>query len=636
MSKDIFRQVSWDDLEAWVGNTTLSRGRSYIKNVSELCFTPKGGLLAWVQGTHRYATLVEVEDDFVSQCSCPVGADCKHAVATVLHYLELLKKKKPVAVAEEDDERFDILEDAGHGDEDLDDDGDDVDARDSVKSSRVTSKRDQSLQDFLAGQDKAKLEGLLFAFAGSHAEIRKALEDQMQASAGASKDLIKQVQRDISQLGNLDWDDDDYGRSSSVDLKRLSFRLKLLLDGGYYDELVGMGQQLLKNGKRLVEESHDEGELGGQVQECMEVILSALPHSSLSKGEGLIWLVEIDLLSDYDLVDFDEKLENFWDEKEEKPTSEDWKVLAKHLQRQLGKDTGRDFSSKYRRDQLSNWLREALENSGQKAEVLRLLEEEAVKTQSYTRLVEELVRRKKFAEADLWIKRGIEVTEKDAPGYASQLRGWWRELREKENDYLQITALSSEDFFLSPSLASFQKLRDDAERAELWQKIEPLARAYLESGKRPNQKELGLPELDLPPQREKRWGTPPFLNVLLDLALAEKKPDEVLHWYDLSNKSRTGYGWGRYDEHGHDRIAEAVKQSHPERAVQIWQSVAENLIAQTSVTNYQIAAQYLRKLKPLMGEAWRTYLAKLREENKRKPRCVEILDGLVGRSILGE
>ncbi len=632
MANDTFRKLSWDELETWAGSKTLSKGRSYIKKVSELCLTSTGGLLAWVQGTHRYATRVEYENDFIGECSCPVGTDCKHSVAVVLHYLELLKQKKSVPVAEEDDERFDVLENSGGNDWDSDESNDDED--EVVQSPRAGTKN-QALQDFLAKQDKAKLESLLLNFAQTHSTIRKSLEDQMQAATGASKDLIKQVKRDVSRLGEFDLDDRYYGRgsaSSEVDLKRLLFRLKLLLDGGYFDDLVAMGHEILKKGKRFVEETHDEGEYSGQVQSCMEVVLSALPHSSLSKGEQLIWLVELDLLSDYDLVYIDEELENFGDDK---PSSEDWSVLANYLQQQLNKDTGKDFSSKYRRDHISDWLRIALENSGQKGEVLRLLEDEAVKTQSYTRLVEELISHNKLSEADAWIKRGIAATEKDAPGYASQLREQWRTLREKEKNYLQLAAFSSESFFASPSLHSFQNLQDAAKRAKLWGTIEPLARAFLETGKQPKPKELGLPELDLPPQREKRWGSAPFTNVLLDLALAEKKPDEVLHWYDISKKSRTGYRGG-YSEHGDERIAEAVKSSHPERAKRIWQEIAENLIAQTSVSSYQSAGQYLRKLKPLMGKDWTPYLAKLREENKRKPRCVEILDNLAGRSILGE
>ena len=267
--------------------------------------------------------------------------------------------------------------------------------------------------------------------------------------------------------------------------------------------------------------------------------------------------------------------------------------------------------------------------------MLRLLEEEAVKTQSYTRLVEELIRRNKLSAADTWIKRGIEASEKSAPGYASQLRNEWRKLREKENNLLQLTALSAEYFFISPSLGTFQKLREDAKKVKLWDKIEPLARIYLEKGKPPKYKELGLPDLDLPPQAERRRGSAPYYNVLLDIALAEKKPDEVLHWYDTSRKQRSN-SWRAYSDHGDDRIAEAVKKTHPERSIKIWQDIAENLIAQTSVTSYQNAAQYLRKLKPLMLKDWPDYIANLRESNKRKPRCVEILDGLAGRSIIGE
>jgi uncharacterized Zn finger protein len=94
-----WKNLSWDDLTDWTGSKTLSRGRGYAnsQHVSQLARTDDGMLLAWVQGTERYATHVQIHaadkngETLTSQCSCPVGYRCKHAVAVILSYLDVLR-----------------------------------------------------------------------------------------------------------------------------------------------------------------------------------------------------------------------------------------------------------------------------------------------------------------------------------------------------------------------------------------------------------------------------------------------------------------------------------------------------------------------------------------------------------------
>ena len=130
-----------------------------------------------------------------------------------------------------------------------------------------------------------------------------------------------------------------------------------------------------------------------------------------------------------------------------------------------------------------------------------------------------------------------------------------------------------------------------------------------------------------------------MLGVLIDIAIDEKQPDKVLHWYDQRQKTNTRtYGWGYgFDE---DRIAQAVVGAYPDRAIAMWKQIAETQIAQTNVRSYETAASYLRKIQPVLKKLkreseWKAYLAGLRQANIRKPRCVEILDRLENRRILG-
>ncbi|MEX5634184.1 SNF2-related protein [Parafrankia sp. FMc2] len=102
------QSVDRSDLRATVGDVTYRRGVQYAQqgSVIELSWRSAGNALhGRVAGSHgeRYVTTVYFTiltargpwcfDD--SQCSCPVGVDCKHAVALVLAAVEQAAKPSP-------------------------------------------------------------------------------------------------------------------------------------------------------------------------------------------------------------------------------------------------------------------------------------------------------------------------------------------------------------------------------------------------------------------------------------------------------------------------------------------------------------------------------------------------------------
>ena len=121
-----------------------------------------------------------------------------------------------------------------------------------------------------------------------------------------------------------------------------------------------------------------------------------------------------------------------------------------------------------------------------------------------------------------------------------------------------------------------------------------------------------------------------------DIAIVENKPDEVMRWYDQrKSRSNLWHSGGSLDDH----VADAVKDSHPDRAIAIWKDIAEAFIAKTNTKSYEQAASRLRKVhKTLETQAkeqeWQSYLDELRQTNKRKWRLIEILDNLTGRRII--
>lgn len=130
-----------------------------------------------------------------------------------------------------------------------------------------------------------------------------------------------------------------------------------------------------------------------------------------------------------------------------------------------------------------------------------------------------------------------------------------------------------------------------------------LGRELLEAGKLPQTSpSWPLPETGVIETIERRETQFPQTETLIDIAIFEKRPDDVIRWYD-------------------QRKSQGIR------------------IALTTPKAYEVAAGYLRKaqrvLKKLGREKeWQNYLTELREANARKRRLLEILDSLAGRRIV--
>ena len=382
--------------------------------------------------------------------------------------------------------------------------------------------------------------------------------------------------------------------------------------------------------------SDDEGETAEEIASCLDIVFQTLPQSSRAPVEQMGWAVEADLADEYELC---RGAKTFWGQSH---SVEAWNGLAEQLAQRLAQDRrnkAQDASSEnFRRDRLSNWLILALERAGRREEIIPLCRQEAEKTGSYLRFVEHLKKAKQWEEAEEWIRKGIVATEKRWPGIAVQLRTAFREMREKQQDWHSAAALRADDFFLEPSLQTFQALEKAAQRAGVGPKVRAAAVQYLETGThpQPSTQLWPLPESELKTTTGRLPIQSPMTDVLIDIAIAEKRPDEVLRWYDRRKPRLRGWHSGWLTE---DRIAETVVAKYPERAVAIWKQLAEEQIALTKPKAYEAAAGYLRKVGRVMKQQgkeqnWQGYLAALRRAHERKRRLVDTLDILVGRRIV--
>lgn len=639
MEKDPYADLTWEDLEDWAGTTIVSRGRTYQRNssVSDLGITLEGTLIAYVLGSTRYVRQVAIQNgDLTSECTCPYWTTCKHAVAVVLEYLMCLKKDVAVPQIPPTDPRLDRLrETETTGEEYWDPElGMSIDVEEQLEAEQ--QQNTGPLLAYLKKQTKAQLVELLDEITDAFPDVREFLEDRRKVRSGNASTLLKAIRQELADIREEpDWD--EYEREyQPMSFNRLKTYLQALLIAGHADEAIPLGKELI-NAVNFALDNYDiEGDIIDEVPACMEIVIRALPASSLSSSEKLIWAVDLELADSYELC-YD-ILENIWNNTNKKS---DWSELADELQKRLAvKQT-----DKYLRNQLTGWLIAALEQTGREDEIIPLREREVEITGDYIQLIDLLIEEKHYEDAENWCQKAIANTDSNHLGTLSDIEDRLRTIREKTGDHLSAATFYADDFFSNPSLHTFQELCEAAQKAKVGPAVEAWARYFMETGHLPRTKgrkrkgepndKWPLPKTEFEKDIDASEG--PMIHLLIELAIAEKKPTEVLKWYDLKEPT-TNYSWG-YMYTSSLNVAQAIKEKYPDRAIEIWKEQAESAISRVEVSGYQEAGTYLREVRDTLNrlnkeDEWEAYLSELRDENKRRPRCLEVLDGLAGKRII--
>jgi hypothetical protein len=162
--------------------------------VKDLAISADDRLLATVQGGDRYIVSVWLNagkkrhDKLESHCTCPVGYNCKHAVAAVAEYLQALTDGTAVPAADPDDPRWrklsgadaefdDVLDDPDDGDDDRQDDEEAEPAREPPerrRSSRPTSTEwDDKIERLVRGKSREALAEEVLSLVRRYPELRE-------------------------------------------------------------------------------------------------------------------------------------------------------------------------------------------------------------------------------------------------------------------------------------------------------------------------------------------------------------------------------------------------------------------------------------------------------------------------------
>jgi uncharacterized Zn finger protein len=630
--RNILKDLTLEDLREWAGEKIYQRGKDYTACVSQLSRTEGGTLVAWVSGTDEYATWVrhEGQGDFAFACACPYDwGPCKHAVALLLAAAGQLKQRKEIPLLDPEGDLY--LEAFEGNDDDWQDDEADIVPRPS--SVRLIKNHSPDLEQLLADKSRHELQALLMDLAGEFPEVSRKLREKGQLEAGKVDQLVRSLRKELRKLTSQEaWYSHWEHRGNLPDYSHLQKQLQALLNNGNADAVLELGEELWTRGIEQVELSNDEGMTAAAISACLAIVLLALPQTALSPAEQLLWLAERELEDQYDLLGDTGKVLNDW-----RYTPLHWREVAAAIEKklkQMAVPQSARFSERYQRERVMLWLRDAYLRSKEPHKVIPLLEQEAARCQCYEPLVKALLDAGESERARQWCIRGFKQTLKDAPGIASGLQRQLRKLAEAEGQFKLAAAYRAEDFFERPSEDAYLDLREAAEKAAVWSDVRLGVLDYLQRGERPvgsgGEISWPLPEPEVKETKSKdayRLTSFPNRDMLIAIAILEKRLDDAVGIH--RERTETMRWNGNVDE----ALAKAVAASHPDVALQIWQSIAESLIGQVKPKAYQQAARYLRKMHKVYEQTdrladWQALIMNLRTRHKAKRRLMEVLDGL--------
>ena len=631
-----FKELKWSDLQDWAGEKATAKGIKYQEEgrVKEIKCTFSGSLVARVEGTIEYFTEVSLENGKLSSvCTCPVGHDCKHGVAAVLEYLDLIEQGEDVPVVTDEDL---LIKRSKRGF-----------AGTGIYEASKDEESSLVLRKYLEQLEKPELIEILTTFAKKDSTLGKYLRDRQSFSSENLEGVIGGIYSELDELWRKMKSSDfwSYEGEDLPDFSEVQVRMESLLDSGHPDELLDIGKKLMDRYKEI-EEYDEEGDIGTQISDCIDVVFRTLSQSSLPAHEKMLYALELELKDDYSILNEPA----LW---KEAHTQEEWRLFAEVLKVRLQeaeKEKDILYGSSWERDYVVDRLIEALRKAGISDEIIPISELEAERTGNYTRLVRELLDSGQKKKAEEWIYRGIKKLRKYEPGTAYELLQILIELKEKEKNWLFIAALETEEFFRFPQLSSYIKVQKAAKKIGKWPEIREVALKYLRSGELPVNQPKTAEELSILPGVLPKTGLleasslekikPPVLDLLIRIAIQENDADEVIHWYE-ELKSSKGEADKSRESILEDEIANTVKEKYPAIAIEIWKNIAEDLISKTKVSSYEAASIYLRKVKKTLEsigkkEEWEAYLRQIREANRLKKKLLEILNRLEKAQIIGE
>ena len=686
--RSFWEQLSWGDITDHFGDRTTQRGRGYDKggNVKSLWATDDGeNLFAVVRGSDDYHTSVSLskkKDKFSlrSSCSCPVGINCKHGVATIAKYLGLLASSTPVPrCVKKSDEIWEVFSADGKKntmtideyDDDDEDDWDDWDDDDdswdeddwddspparntkTAKKVKTLAKDDQEtvLKKKLQAKSQKELTDLVLLLFHEYDVIREHFEREAFAeSVAKTGDIAKLVEKAIKLIdkafGNASYRGygrrgryDRYDDGPSFDLTPVHEIIRQFLK--FDDPLPAIDQvarHLIKKGTHFIERTGARDTDG--IDYVFHTIAEVLLKSKGNPVKSILWAHEISHVGDYDFGGYamNSILDRAWPIKV-------WSGVADEMINSLNAEPEKQRSSRGLRT-----IVQTLDKANRQKEATDLLRKEAPKASEFRMLVDRLIEVNLFDEAEKIIHERRQAqangTEKQRGYYHDSWPDCLKVIAEKRKDWPTLASIQAVEFFAHPWR---DKLKVFLSTVKKIKGIEPAVRKsieeFLQSGEFPAVVQKSLKNEKPCVREQEHWPVSffsfkpdtrrsgPLFDVLCEWAIDEGRPNDVVKWYDEHLKNKTP----RSREINHGQVADAICKSHPDRAFRIYRNVAEHEMEVTR--QYPMAVRTLRKARQALelsgrGGDWSKVMEEIRTTHRRKSSLMKELDELETPSII--
>ncbi len=677
--------LAWTDISDHFDDRTTERGRRYGEggNVESLWATADGrNLLAVVHGTYEYKTLVALENGrkkgsfaLDSTCSCPVGSDCKHGVAVIAKFLDLLAKNTsiPPCTELEDDTwetfsmdgkrkvlkiDFDEFEDDDDdfwddGEHDWDDDEDEDDyepppkrRKSKAESAKSTSKKDdpvEALKSKLNSKSHDALVDIMLGLYNEYNDVREhfkqeAFAESLSKTGGLDKLVDKAIQLIDKGFKGASYDYDYYNRyhgPSGPDLDPVG---KVVKQFKRFDDplpaIDRIARRLIEKGCQYVEQSGAEetDEIDCVFYGMVDVLLA----SKSAPVDMILWSHEISSLGEYDLGGYAVRKiqEHAWPVKA-------WSGVADAMLLQ-----NRDKKMENR------WglrtIVETLDKANRQKEATDLLRKEATSSWDCELLADRLINSGLLDEAEKLVLRQQAGALKNNERRHFHYRDDWidklKTIAEKRKDWASLASFQAADFFERPSRNNIEPLIKAAKKL----KVEPIVRQavqeFLRTGEFPEFVAKSLAGEKSTPKDKKAWPIPfftfqtdkrkpePLLDLLCEWAIDENRPKDVLHWFDECSKHKS-----KRRDISLREVADAISDMYPDRAFRIYRDQAEHEMEATR--NYPEAVRMLRKAQKALEKSgrsaeWPKIIEEVRTTHRRKSSLMKQLNEFEAGSIV--
>ena len=532
-------------------------------------------ITAEVYGTETYQVQLWLEhDELISRCTCPLGVEglfCKHCVAVGLAWIAEPPPYRPAGEAP-----------------------------------AKTGTTMDDVRAYLARQERDTLVRMILNKAMEDAHWRdqllmKAASDQ---TGGADINTFRRALRNAIAIGDFV---DYYAAAGYADgVQSAIDGLEDLLASGYASDVVELSEAaitLLDDALNSVDDS--DGNLNPIIDQVQELhhracevarpdpngLAERLFHMELESGYGFFYNAlesYADILGDAGRATYQQLVDAEWEKLPE-----------------LGQGKRHQFD--YRRSQLNRMKESLVAATGSLEDLVTVIAKDLSEPFRYLQIAQLYQEAGQPYTAIAWAEQGLDAFRGDY--FTGQLGDFLISAYEQQDRFDDAVAIVWQDFFRSPSLHLYQKLKQQADKAHDWPKWRESALTHVRQGSKTAKQ----------PSYTHRFAQIGH-SLLVEIFLWEGDAEQA--WQAARSGGCSQSLWMQ--------LAAIRAADHPEDALSVYQPMIEPLINETNNEAYHRAVDLILKVKDLMTRLDQTvdfeaFISELSTTYKRKRNFIKLL-----------